>query len=461
VPDKPETATDVSWFIPRNGYGPRALLRGPAGCNELTGGSYIADSGVTPPTGYTPNLLLIYGPSNGVQLSGEAASVSDSVTNYPLGGADDFIWNMPGWTGYFLDENDEVTQGGVNVIRTHTLRAWWRIICTNDETLGARVVVLAELERTDRLLAVPFLENVDNPNPPVRFLFDGEHEDEEPVLLRRRRRQITAVIASECGPTDDATAACSGSAAKVIQWRPTELAVTIRDNGILVNDESIDWQTDELLENTAGWREYTPTTGPITRAPASGEPYFASLPFTPITWKAAFIYLPPGDVWVETAYQLCGLSVLATEDVIDVPNGTPLPLGDEQAAYVHGYATAATASQPCPLSSYPSWSIYWKKKHVLVTDLEVTRCGTIPAAVTFTVWLYFDGLINDTLTGNEINGVPINGFAMAVRSWTVTIRGNQPPTVTLNGGGYSPCSTTGALPFCNDAVPQFAAIHGQ
>jgi len=77
------------------------------------------------------------------------------------------------------------------------------------------------------------------------------------------------------------------------------------------------------------------------------------------------------------------------------------------------------------------------------------------------VWLYFDGLLNNTLTGNEINGVPVNGFAMAVRSWTVTIRGNQTPTVTLNSGGYSPCSTTGTLPFCDDAVPQFAAIHGQ
>jgi hypothetical protein len=294
------------------------------------------------------------------------------------------------------------------------------------------------------------------------YVFDGSYENEWPFIDQRRKRSLAYVLATSCREPDSITESCRADDGPVVNWRPAFVGVTASEDGITLTtgDGAVDypWQNDEMLSSVAEWREYSLNTqtgfyDQVFKRSPNGEPYFDDVPpLESYTWEGNF--LSTSGVATVTFDDFCGLSLVADEDTIEVPEGAPLPLGEEQAAYVNGYATEVTPDTNCPIVTYPSWSVYWKHKHLLITDLAVARCGEIPSVTTFTVWLYFDGLINDQLTGNEINGVPVGGFVMAVRSWNVTVVLGQPPVITPNSS-TSPCSVEGEMPFCDGLVPEF------
>lgn len=299
---------------------------------------------------------------------------------------------------------------------------------------------------------------------PVPFTFDGDYENEYPGFARRRLRSLTHVLSLSCREPDQTTALCldavQWSDGFVVDWRPAWLRVTIGESGVTIMTPGettlYQWQTDDLPIDQAGWLEWPST---YKRPPDGETPYFDDPPpVDDVSWDATLI-TTSGSVSVAFD-DFCGLSTPADEDTIEVPEGTPLPLGEEQGAYVNGYATDDTPDTNCPIYTYPSWSVYWKHKHLLITDLAVARCGDIPSVTTFKVWLYFDGLINDQLEGNEINGVPVGGFVMAVRSWDVTVILGQPPTITLDSS-FSPCNADGEMPFCDGLVPEFLVTYGE
>lgn len=474
---------------------------GPNSCDEYAEGFgfgdlcwYFADQAPATADDFSAdgaaNYFLV---RSGPHLSGEVSSFSTSdygwspsLVEFPIATSDNrgCCWIL---NKYVLrsatpdappNPNYGQTKGDFFSYRADSFVLSWSIFCdtipTEDEQGLKQVVMLTvQLDQYVYLNGNP-IGNIYEPDlvgqdqrydPP--YTFDDDYEDEWPYIAKKRTRRLERVLAEGCRLPDSITAACRESNDPVVDWRPEFLTLRASDDGVTLtendSEEVISWDTDVLSNDSVEeWREYefdedTSTYVTVFKRAPDGEQYFDWLPMEPITWEANLLRETDsisGDVTV-TVDGFCdgGLNLTATEDVIELDEGTLLPLGEEQAAYVHAYNDFSPAMDPCPLPSYPSWSVYWKKQHLIITDLSVARCGNIPSVTTFTVWFYIDGLINDEEV-NEINGVPVSGFVMAVRSWNVTIRAGQDPVVTLNAGSSSPCSAVGAMPYCNDAVPE-------
>lgn len=362
----------------------------------------------------------------------------------------------------------------MTIYRIDSLFAQWSVSCeqilseVNGQNVYINAVVFRAYLRQDIDLGGGAYQMVGNYGPlpayDPPYTFDGTYVNEWPFIQQWRERGIYHILATECVEPDSVTAACAGQAEgyTVVSWRPGFFQVRISEDGARLTtaagQENLAWQSDNYIVNVAQWNQwgidesslpyevYVPT---FKRQP-NGESYFDQLPVEPITWDATNFFSLTGSPTVSIA-GFCGLSTPAGESTIGLPSGTPLPPG-VTAESAHGYAVETTADETCPIWTYPAFVVHWKKKHLLITNLFVSRCADIPALTTLTVWLYFEGLINNQLEGNEINGVPVNGLVLAARSWNVVIRPGQPAVVTQSST-FSPCNAEGDLPFCNSSVP--------
>lgn len=484
--DREETADDLTawyeewWPVNYPGQPPITFgktIAGPTACAEvfnLDVAQFFTDTD-TPSAGDGANYIVVAAGYSAINypVAGRAQSLTTSTPVY--GGTRGPAWITHSYPFEWGDDSS------TTAYREDRFILEWAIQCENfvvavvdgQPVTQLSMVLRATLDQYIEVNGNPTANPLLDPFPPGSvpydppYVFDGTYENEWPYINTLRQRTMAHVLASACQSPDAITESCRGDDGPVVSWRPTYLKVEASEDGIAITTPGgvtqYAWQTDDFLIDDAEWREYELDTGTgiyeqvFKRAP-NGEPYFDPLPMETFTWEANFLSTS-GDVTV-TFDDWCDLSYPAGEDTIEVPEGTPLPLGEEQAAYVHGYATEQTAETDCPLVSYPSWSVYWKNKHLLITDLAVARCGDIPSVTTFTVWLYFDGLLNNQLEGNEIGGVPVNGFVMAVRSWNVTVRLGQDPVITQDTS-TSPCSAEGEMPFCDDLVPEFTITYGE